>query len=422
MKIGIVGLGAVGAAVFEGLQSYHEVYGYDIDGRGTWDEILRTDVVFICVPTNGLSGGKLSSEIVEGIIARLSDSDFIGLAIIKSTLQPGAMTHLHSSYPYIRMVYMPEFLREKDAIAWFQNPDRLVAGGSPEDADEALSCFDWVPDSVPRLVMTFLEAGIGKLAHNAFIATKVTFTCEIERLCRTFDANPNTVMEVVWSDRRVQNPAHLTPGLGGFDGKCVPKDTMALRSLDVDTPLLDTVCETGNYDAVRINMDNVSSKSIIYVQENDIREKSVSLLSRIFKFLFTFLLIISLAAFPLFLGMEMAYSVDDPSFYIINKDDSLVDIEVNDYITLLDINSTVLDSEFSSNTYCSSSLSGNGQDCDTTVTRHLTLVVYSTNISYELSSIDFVENCFGKKCVATGKVMDIRGDVRWLIVEDYYVI
>jgi hypothetical protein len=120
--------------------------------------------------------------------------------------------------------------------------------------------------------------------------------------------------------------------------------------------------------------------------------------------------------------MEMAYSVDDPSFYIINKDDSLVDIEVNDYITLLDINSTVLDSEFSSNTYCSSSLSGNGQDCDTTVTRHLTLVVYSTNISYELSSIDFVENCFGKKCVATGKVMDIRGDVRWLIVEDYYVI
>ena len=100
----------------------------------------------------------------------------------------------------------------------------------------------------------------------------------------------------------------------------------------------------------------------------------------------------------------------------------MVDIEVNDYITLLDINSTVLDSEFSSNTYCSSSFSGNGQDCDTIVTRHLTLVVYSTNISYELSSIDFVENCFGKKCVATGKVMDVRGDVRWLMVEDYYVI
>ena len=141
------------------------------------------------------------------------------------------------------MVYMPEFLREKDAIEWFQNPDRLVAGGSPEDIDEALSCFDWVPDSVPRLVMTFLEAEIGKLAHNAFIATKVTFTCEVERLCRTFDANPNTVMQVVSSDRRVQNPAHLTPGLGGFDGKCVPKDTQALKSLDVDTPLLDTVCE-----------------------------------------------------------------------------------------------------------------------------------------------------------------------------------
>ena len=118
----------------------------------------------------------------------------------------------------------------------------------------------------------------------------------------------------------------------------------------------------------------------------------------------------------------MAYSVEDSSFYIINKDDSLVDIEVNDYITLLDINSTTLDSEFSSYTTCSSSFSGSGQDCDTTVTRHLTLVVYSTNISYELSSVDFVENCFGKKCVATGKVMDVKGDVRWLMVEDYYVL
>ena len=92
MKIGIVGLGAVGTAVIEGLQSYHKTYGYDIDGRGKWEEILRTDVVFICVPTNGLSDGKLSSEIVEDVIARLSDSDFLGLAIIKST--PVSYTHL----------------------------------------------------------------------------------------------------------------------------------------------------------------------------------------------------------------------------------------------------------------------------------------------------------------------------------------
>lgn len=420
MKIGIVGLGAVGTAVFEGMQSYHEVYGYDVDGRGSWEEILRTDVVFICVPTNGLSNGKLSSEIVEEIIARLSDSDFLGLTIIKSTLQPGTMTYLHSSYPHIRIVYMPEFLREKDALEWFQNPDRLVAGGSFDDVDEAWSCFDWVPESVPRLAMTFLEAEIGKLAHNSFIATKVTFTCEVERLCRTFDANPNAVMEVVWSDRRVQNSAHLTPGIGGFDGKCVPKDTQALRSLDVDTPLLDTVCETGSHDVVRINMNNVSSKSIIHVQENEIQKNSDDPLAENFKFITIFLLL-TLVAIPLIMAMGMTNSVDS-SFYILTTDDSWVDIEVNDYITILDINSTILDSEFSSNTHCSNDWSGEGQDCYTTITRYLTLVVNSTNISYELSSMDFLEDCFGEKCVATGKVVEIRGDVRWLIVEDYYVI
>ena len=47
-------------------------------------------------------------------------------------------------------------------------------------------------------------------------------------------ANPMHVMQPVWTDRRVKNPSHLTPGLGGFDGKCVPKDTAALASVDSD--------------------------------------------------------------------------------------------------------------------------------------------------------------------------------------------
>jgi len=50
------------------------------------------------------------------------------------------------------------------------------------------------------------------------------------------------------------------------------------------------------------------------------------------------------------------------------------------------------------------------------------MVVNSANSSYELSSTDFLENCFGRECAATGMVYEIREDVRWLIVEGYYVI
>ena len=82
--------------------------------------------------------------------------------------------------------------------------------------------------------MSHIEAELSKLAHNAFIATKVTFTCEIERLSLLYEANPMSVMNGVWVDRRINNPSHLTPGLGGFDGKCVPKDTASLASIDPD--------------------------------------------------------------------------------------------------------------------------------------------------------------------------------------------
>jgi UDPglucose 6-dehydrogenase len=417
LNVGIIGLGAVGTAVLEGMQLHHEVHGYDTDGRGEWKQIFETDAVFICVPTNGLRNGKLETEIVEEVVSRLSDDKFEGIVIVKSTLQPGTMDCLHSLYHTIRLVYMPEFLREKDAVEWFQNPDRLVAAGRPEDVEAALSFFKWIPESVPRLVMTFLEAEIGKLAHNAYIATKVTFTCEVERLCRTFNADPEPVMEIVWRDRRVQNPAHLTPGLGGFDGKCVPKDTRALQSLDVDTPLLDAVCKTGSLSTVSRKMENTSLKSINPTYRQKLRKNIRVILAKLF--LGSFVILMSWMIIDI---TTTSLTENNPAIHIISTESDWFDIEVDDYITILNINSTVLDSESSSHTFCYPADFGDGQDCDTTVTHHLTLVVNSTNTSYELSSIGFLEECFGRECAATGKVVSIRGDVRWLTVVDYYVV
>lgn len=423
MSVGIVGLGTVGTAVFEGIELYHDVHGYDIDGRGDWNQIMTSDALFICVPTEGTREGVLDSGIIEEVVSRISSSDYEGLIIVKSTLQPGTMARLESLFPTVRIVYMPEFLREKDAKEWFQNPDRLVAAGSSEDVNEAWTYFEWVPASIPRLTMTCLEAEIGKLAHNSYIATKVAFTCEVERLCRTFDADPRPVMEIVSSDRRVQNPAHLTPGLGGFDGKCVPKDTRALRSLDVDTPLLDTVCETGSDAVVRRKMANISSKSINPAKSDGIRNKIVSLVYKLFKGTLYSIVVLSMMFFSYGLIDMIVYSeeIDNPNIHIIGTEREWVDMRVGDYITILNINSTILDSESSSYTTCMSTSDG-GSDCSTTITQHLTMVVNSANNSYELSSADFLEECFGRECAATGMVYEIREDVVWLIVEGYYVV
>ena len=232
MKIGVVGLGSVGNAVFKVMSGHHTMVGYDVDGRGAIKEVLDTEATLVCVPTNGTDTGELDMSAVDAVCNQFNQSQYQGIIVIKSTLHPGTMDRLECNYANLKLVYMPEFLREKDAEEWFQYPDRLVASGMDQYVSGALELFSWVPENIPRLRMSHIEAEIAKLAHNAYIATKVTFTCEIERICEAENADPLRVMEVVWSDRRVLNPAHLTPGLGGFGGKCVPKDTRSLRKLD----------------------------------------------------------------------------------------------------------------------------------------------------------------------------------------------
>ena len=234
MNIGVIGLGAVGTAVVHGLSIYHDVEGYDIDGRGSMHHILNTDVVFVTVPTDSDNRGSLDTSIVERVVCDLAKKNYQGIVAVKSTLSPGTMDALYSKHSNLRLCYMPEYLREKDAHEWFVNPDRLVISGNMNDIEVVLDSFSWVDENVPRLEMSYLEAEISKLAHNAFIATKVTFTCEIERICDDNSCDPDKVMKGVWVDRRISNPAHLTPRLGGFGGKCVPKDTRALVSFDKD--------------------------------------------------------------------------------------------------------------------------------------------------------------------------------------------
>ena len=253
-RVGILGLGAVGTAVCSGMGRYHSTGTYDSDGRGSLTDILNTAAVFICVPTNGLEGGSLDLSAVESASSKLYEVDYRGLVIVKSTLHPGSMEVLTKRYRNLRLVYMPEFLRERDAAAWFLEPDRIVVSGLDSDVDEALDLFKWVPEYVPRLRMTHGEAEIAKLAHNAYIATKVTFTCEIERICELNAVDVSKVMEVVWRDKRVGNSAHLSPGLGGFGGKCVPKDTRSLRQIDSqpdDQSLLAFILRYGTDEAVR---------------------------------------------------------------------------------------------------------------------------------------------------------------------------
>ena len=119
MKIGIIGRGTVGNAVFEGLSHLgHEMSFFDPAHKTSkLNDVLQTDVVFISVPTNQTPNGDCDTSIVEKVIAELNEANYKGLASIKSTVIPGTCDKLIKLYPNLRICNTPEFLRAKTALA-----------------------------------------------------------------------------------------------------------------------------------------------------------------------------------------------------------------------------------------------------------------------------------------------------------------
>ena len=64
MKISIIGLGSVGKAAELGLAKFHEVSGYDIDGRGNWQDVLSSELTFVCVNTDASEDSTLDMVIL----------------------------------------------------------------------------------------------------------------------------------------------------------------------------------------------------------------------------------------------------------------------------------------------------------------------------------------------------------------------
>jgi UDPglucose 6-dehydrogenase len=249
--LGVIGLGQVGKALKHVLGFEQEVVGYDLKLPHPWELVLATDIVFVCVQTPGGNNGRLDCSQVDQVLSRLQGDGYQGVVAVRSTVGVGYMDGARTRFPSLRLVYLPEFLRERSRLSWTANPDRIVIAGDDEDVKIVLSALSGIIEDAPILRMSYRDAEIGKLAHNAFIATKVSFTNEVEQICVEQGADPDQVMSVVTADRRVRSKEHLRPGLGPYDGRCVPKDTSELSSVAKDPVLLPAVQEVNRRATVR---------------------------------------------------------------------------------------------------------------------------------------------------------------------------
>ena len=110
MKIGIIGKGTVGKAVYEGLEYLgHNMSFFDPAYEGSkLEDVLDAEVVFISVPTPMGRDGRNHLGIVKSVIEnlRLHINPLKTHIVIRSTVLPGTSSELGC-------YFMPEFLTEK---------------------------------------------------------------------------------------------------------------------------------------------------------------------------------------------------------------------------------------------------------------------------------------------------------------------
>ncbi|MCP6726801.1 MAG: hypothetical protein KJI69_02055 [Patescibacteria group bacterium] len=241
MKIGIAGVGMVGGAMAEYLQTEgRDPILYDIHKKmGSMEELNTADIVFICVPTPYVEGEGFDLSIVEGVCEALEGSKIV---VMKSTVVPGTTEKLQKQYPSHKFLFNPEFLTEHTAEQDMRYPDRQIIGYTKQSYTIAGDLLQILPLAPYEAVIPATEAEMVKYFGNTWFSIKVTFANQIHDLCEKLGLNYDSIMEAAAADKRIGR-SHLQvvhKGYRGYGGKCLPKDIRALIQFadDIDVDLV----------------------------------------------------------------------------------------------------------------------------------------------------------------------------------------
>jgi GDP-mannose 6-dehydrogenase len=231
--------------------------------------IRASELSLICVGTPSAGNGRVNldhlqhccEEIGEGLRRKRGRH----VVVVRSTVPPGTLGGQVARWLEaasgrrisgdLGLCYHPEFLREGQAIADFEDPARTVIAASDEVSGERVGSL-FADFAAPLIRTDFTTAELLKYADNAWHALKVGFANEVGSLAKALGVDGRALMAIFRLDRKLNlSDAYLAPGFA-FGGSCLPKDLRALRhtgrSLDLELPILDAVLASNRRHVERL--------------------------------------------------------------------------------------------------------------------------------------------------------------------------
>jgi len=259
MKIGIVGLGAVGTANKHGFEYLgHSVIGHDIRLDTTINDVLDTEITFLCVPTPQADDGSCDTSIIESVIKELNLYKYKGIVAIRSTVVPGFTQRMIDTYKNLTICFVPEFLRERCAADDFINNHKLLAVGTHDIwvHRKLVRAHGDLPEHTEHLTPN--EAEVLKYYNNVYAALRVTFSNVMYEICEKLDCDYTTIKNAyIKTGKAIDMYLDVNPSLRGYGGMCLPKDTQAIAALLQELNL--------DYDLIQsIHNDNSKFKKTVF--------------------------------------------------------------------------------------------------------------------------------------------------------------
>jgi UDPglucose 6-dehydrogenase len=257
--LGFIGLGFVGNAVREAFRALFPTEVYDLlPDKATVQSLAelaqKCDHFFLALPTPINSDGTGNFSIVistlEQLNQHLKELDEPKIVVIKSSLPPGTTDKLQSRFPFLQLVFNPEFLTERNAVEDFKNQTRIILGGTRAATRPIKFLYQQVFSTVKVYETTAATAEMTKFLINCYLATKLSFFNEMYQVCDKLSINYDEALNLMLLDGRISEHHTNVPGWDGhfgFGGSCLPANINIMmermKQLNVKPTILQAVWE-----------------------------------------------------------------------------------------------------------------------------------------------------------------------------------
>jgi UDPglucose 6-dehydrogenase len=190
-------------------------------------------------------------DAIRALFPRLADG---AIVLSSSQLPVGSLDALAAEFAAasggraVDFCCSPENLRLGGALSVFRKPGYVVIGADSERPRARLEAlFRRFTDTI--LFTSLRSAEMVKHALNTFLATTITYSNEIARLCEQTGASARDVEKALRCDPRVGAKAYVRAG-PAFAGGTLARDVVYLTNIAVerklDLPLLGHIVESNN--------------------------------------------------------------------------------------------------------------------------------------------------------------------------------